>query len=85
LTTACWTPVDQSRLILSMPVCAPDFQSVPPSPLAVVVAAAAVHPAGQIAANFFLLTPSYPRAVICRGYFFVISLSPVSCALFLDR
>jgi len=67
--------VEQSRLILLIPACVPDFQSVPKNPSVVEVAAAA-PPAVQAAVNcssFLIL--KYPRAGSCRGYFFAFSPS----------
>jgi hypothetical protein len=71
LTTTFWTPVDQSRSILSMPACAPDFQSVPPSLSAAVVAAAAARPAVQIAADFLIQFFKNPRDVMRTGVFYL--------------
>lgn len=61
-------------MILLIPACVPDFQSVPKNPSVVEVAAAL--PAVPAAVNFpsFLIL-KYPRAGSCRGYFFAFSPS----------
>ena len=69
--------MDQLRLILLMQACGLDFPSVLPSRLGEV--AAAVQVADQAAVNKGHKKHSYPRAVICRGYFFVQFVGGVEC------
>jgi hypothetical protein len=66
LTTICWIPAEQSKLILLMQVCGQDFQSVQPNPSA---AAAAVLPADQAAVDPFSETVHTPAQFSAGGIF----------------